>query len=71
MSFFVLWIFSQGLSEEEAQMRLARDGKNMLTPPKKVPEIIKLMREFVGGFSPLLEVGALLCFIAYGIQVGN
>ncbi|OQV18353.1 Sodium/potassium-transporting ATPase subunit alpha [Hypsibius exemplaris] len=59
-----------GLNDDEAAKRLARDGKNMLTPPKKVPEIVKLLHEFVGGFSPLLEVGAILCFIAYGIEKG-
>ncbi|XP_055330378.1 sodium/potassium-transporting ATPase subunit alpha-B-like [Paramacrobiotus metropolitanus] len=60
-----------GVSEEEASARLLRDGKNILTPPKKVPEIVKLLGEFVGGFSPLLEIGALLCFIAFGIQAGT
>ncbi|OQV18252.1 Sodium/potassium-transporting ATPase subunit alpha [Hypsibius exemplaris] len=54
-----------GLTDQEASKRLARDGRNMLTPPKKVPEIVKLMREFVGGFSPLLELGSVLCFIAF------
>ncbi|XP_055353100.1 sodium/potassium-transporting ATPase subunit alpha-B-like [Paramacrobiotus metropolitanus] len=60
-----------GVSEEEAAKRLQRDGKNMLTPPKQVPEIVKILREFVGGFSPLLEIGAALSFIAFGIQVGT
>jgi magnesium-transporting ATPase (P-type) len=62
-------IILQGLTEEEAAHRLLRDGKNILTPPKKVPEIVKFLHELISGFAPLLEVGAALCFIAYGIQV--
>lgn len=33
---------SQGLTEEEAKARLARDGKNILTPPKKKSALRKV-----------------------------
>lgn len=59
---------SKGLSQAEAEKRLARDGPNRLTPPKQTPEIIKFLRQFVTGFMILLEVAAILCFIAYGIS---
>uniref|UniRef100_A0A8C3HVT2 Sodium/potassium-transporting ATPase subunit alpha n=1 Tax=Chrysemys picta bellii TaxID=8478 RepID=A0A8C3HVT2_CHRPI len=50
---------------------LARDGPNALTPPKSTPEIIKFLKQMVGGFSILLWVGALLCWIAFGIQLAQ
>ena len=52
--------------------RLKRDGPNALTPPKQVPEIVKFLVNMFGGFAMLLWAGALLCFIAYGIEeAGN
>ena len=62
------YVLKQGLTQGEAKLRLERDGKNALTPPKEVPEMIKFLREMVGGFSPLLLVGSLLCFVAFGVQ---
>merc|ERR1712131_568429 len=58
----------QGLSDAEAQKRLERDGYNELTPPKTTPEWVKFCRNLFGGFSTLLWVGAILCFIAYSIE---
>ena len=43
-------------------------GRNELTPPIVTPEIIKFLKTLSGGFALLLWIGALLCFIAYGIQ---
>lgn len=34
---------SEGLSADEAAKRLARDGPNALTPPKRVPEWLKFL----------------------------
>ena len=60
------------MSELQADERLKRDGPNSLTPPKQVPEIVKFLTQMFGGFSLLLWGGALLCFIAYGIEeAGN
>jgi sodium/potassium-transporting ATPase subunit alpha len=47
-----------------------RDGPNALTPPPKTPEWIKFMTCLFGGFALLLWLGAVLCFVAYSIQVG-
>ncbi|KAK2497246.1 hypothetical protein MC885_020874 [Smutsia gigantea] len=60
-----------GLSSAQAAELLARDGPNTLSPPTEVPEIIKFLKQMVGGFSLLLWVGAILCWIAYGIQYSN
>ena len=54
----------------QAASNLARDGLNALTPPKKVPEWIKFLKCIFGGFALLLWTGAVLCFVAYTIQVG-
>ncbi|XP_053419918.1 potassium-transporting ATPase alpha chain 2 isoform X1 [Nycticebus coucang] len=60
-----------GLSSSRAAELLARDGPNALTPPKQTSEIIKFLKQMVGGFSILLWVGAFLCYIAFGIQYSN
>ncbi|KAG8434752.1 hypothetical protein GDO86_012920 [Hymenochirus boettgeri] len=58
----------KGLASARAAEVLARDGPNALTPPKGTPEIIKFLKQMIGGFSLLLWAGAILCWIAYGIQ---
>lgn len=58
----------KGLTRARAAEILVRDGPNTLTPPKGTPEIVKFMKQMVGGFSLLLWAGAILCWIAYGIQ---
>ncbi|OCT70803.1 sodium/potassium-transporting ATPase subunit alpha-3 [Xenopus laevis] len=60
----------QGLTLSKAAEILARDGPNALTPPPTTPEWIKFCRQLFGGFSILLWIGAILCFLAYGIQKG-
>uniref|UniRef100_A0A452SEY0 ATPase Na+/K+ transporting subunit alpha 3 n=1 Tax=Ursus americanus TaxID=9643 RepID=A0A452SEY0_URSAM len=55
----------------KAQEILARDGPNALTPPPTTPEWVKFCRQLFGGFSILLWIGAILCFLAYGIQAGT
>uniref|UniRef100_A0A670K4G1 Sodium/potassium-transporting ATPase subunit alpha n=1 Tax=Podarcis muralis TaxID=64176 RepID=A0A670K4G1_PODMU len=59
---------TKGLPSSRAAEVLARDGPNALTPPKSTPEIIKFLKQMVGGFSILLWIGAILCWIAFGIQ---
>lgn len=59
----------QGLSHAKAKENLERDGPNALTPPKQTPEWVKFCKNLFGGFALLLWIGAVLCFVAYGIQV--
>ncbi|XP_072281651.1 sodium/potassium-transporting ATPase subunit alpha-3 [Pyxicephalus adspersus] len=61
----------QGLTLSKAAEILARDGPNALTPPPTTPEWIKFCRQLFGGFSILLWIGAILCFLAYGILAGT
>jgi len=60
-----------GLTMTEARRRYERDGPNALTPPKTVPEWVKFCKNLFGGFSLLLWVGAILCFIAYSIEAAS
>ncbi|XP_045439366.1 sodium/potassium-transporting ATPase subunit alpha-4 [Pipistrellus kuhlii] len=60
---------TKGLSSKEATEILARDGPNTLTPPPTTPEWVKFCKQMFGGFSILLWIGAILCFLAYGIQL--
>ncbi|XP_078387905.1 potassium-transporting ATPase alpha chain 2-like [Cetorhinus maximus] len=61
----------KGLTSVRAAEILARHGPNVLTPPKQTPEIVKFLKQMIGGFSILLWVGAILCWIAYAIQLGE
>ncbi|XP_062848814.1 sodium/potassium-transporting ATPase subunit alpha-3b isoform X2 [Trichomycterus rosablanca] len=58
----------QGLTNAKAAEFLVRDGPNALTPPPTTPEWVKFCRQLFGGFSILLWIGAILCFLAYAIQ---
>ncbi|KAI4885448.1 hypothetical protein NFI96_001411, partial [Prochilodus magdalenae] len=57
-----------GLTNNRALEILARDGPNALTPPPTTPEWLKFCQQLFGGFSILLWMGAILCFLAYIIQ---
>uniref|UniRef100_A0AAQ4PX92 Sodium/potassium-transporting ATPase subunit alpha n=1 Tax=Gasterosteus aculeatus aculeatus TaxID=481459 RepID=A0AAQ4PX92_GASAC len=60
-----------GLTNSRALEILAKDGPNALTPPPTTPEWVKFCRQLFGGFSVLLWIGAILCFLAYTIQVAT
>ena len=57
-----------GLTDQQAQEILERDGPNSLTPPPTTPEWIKFCKQLFGGFALLLWIGAILCLFAYTIQ---
>lgn len=57
----------QGLTPQKAREVLERDGPNQLSPPKTIPEWVKFCKQLFGGFSLLLWIGAILCFVAYFI----
>jgi hypothetical protein len=56
---------SRGLTAAEAAARLARDGPNVLTPPKKVPEWIKFVRQLVNPFMVLLQAAGALSIATF------
>merc|ERR1711892_1654642 len=58
----------RGLTTEQAEKNLLEYGANALTPPPKTPEWIKFCQNLFSGFACLLWLGAILCYIAYGIQ---
>uniref|UniRef100_A0A8V5HDD2 Sodium/potassium-transporting ATPase subunit alpha n=1 Tax=Melopsittacus undulatus TaxID=13146 RepID=A0A8V5HDD2_MELUD len=62
---------SEGLSSAKAAQVLARDGPNALTPPKATPEIVKFLKQMIGGFSILLWIGAVFSWISFGIQLAQ
>ncbi|KAI4885454.1 hypothetical protein NFI96_014402 [Prochilodus magdalenae] len=61
----------RGLTSKRAAEILARDGPNALTPPPTTPEWVKFCKQLFGGFSILLWIGAILCFLAYSIQAAT
>ena len=61
----------QGLTTQKAAEVLERDGPNELSPPKTTPEWVKFCKQLFGGFSMLLWIGAILCYVAYSIQAST
>merc|ERR1711868_37727 len=59
---------SRGLTDSQAKRSLAEYGPNALTPPPTTPEWVKFCQNLFSGFACLLWIGAILCFLAYGIQ---
>jgi sodium/potassium-transporting ATPase subunit alpha len=60
-----------GLTPQKAKEYLDRDGPNELTPPKTTPEWVKFCKQLFYGFSLLLWIGAILCYLAYSIQAST
>ena len=61
---------SRGLTAEEAKKRLNLYGKNVLSPPPKIPEWKRFLQQFQNLFLILLILSALLSFAAYAIVGG-
>eukprot|EP00093_Oithona_nana_P001614 01614.XXX_7021_3885_1 [CDS] Oithona nana genome sequencing. len=59
---------NRGLSESQAKANYEQYGPNALTPPPTTPEWVKFCQCLFSGFAMLLWAGAILCFVAYGIQ---
>ncbi|XP_046450817.1 sodium/potassium-transporting ATPase subunit alpha-B-like [Daphnia pulex] len=59
----------KGLTTAQAKSNYERDGPNALTPPKTTPEWVKFCNQLFGGFSMLLWIGAVLCYVAYSIEI--
>lgn len=60
-----------GLRSDQVWASSEKYGPNTLTPPKTESEWKKFFAQLFGGFSLLLWIGAILCFIAYGIQLST
>uniref|UniRef100_A0A914P1Z9 Na(+)/K(+)-exchanging ATPase n=1 Tax=Panagrolaimus davidi TaxID=227884 RepID=A0A914P1Z9_9BILA len=59
----------KGLKTNEAEKKLALDGPNQLSPPKTTPKWLKFCKNLFGGFSLLLWIGAILCIVAYVVDL--
>lgn len=60
-----------GLTQEQAQEILLRDGPNQLTEVADISKWVKFCKNIFGGFASLLWVGAFLCFFVYSIQLST
>lgn len=59
-----------GMKQPAYEEAYKRFGPNKMTPPPTTPEWVKFLKEITTGFSLLLWVGGILCFISFGIQRG-
>jgi sodium/potassium-transporting ATPase subunit alpha len=59
---------SRGLSSTQAAERLARFGKNVLTPPAKMPEWKRFLQQFQNTFLVLLNICGVLSLISFLID---
>jgi sodium/potassium-transporting ATPase subunit alpha len=59
---------STGLSSKEASTRLQLYGRNVLTPPPKMPEWKRFLLQFTNLFMVLLNTCGLLSVIAFALQ---
>jgi len=59
---------AEGLTDDQVAKGIEEHGLNQLTPPKTTPEWVKFCQCLFSGFAMLLWFGAILCFLAYGIQ---
>ena len=62
---------NRGLTGSQAKANFEQYGPNALTPPPTTPEWVKFCKCLFSGFAMLLWIGAILCFVAYTIQVCN
>ena len=66
---FLLTCARHNLIGMQVAKGIREHGLNQLTPPPTTPEWIKFCQCLFSGFAMLLWFGAILCFLAYGIQV--
>merc|ERR1712045_727068 len=59
---------ADGLTDDQVKKGIEQYGLNQLTPPPTTPEWVKFCQNLFSGFACLLWLGAILCFLAYGIQ---
>ena len=64
-------LYLQGHTQGKADELFERDGPNALTPPPTTPEWVKFCKQLFSGFAMLLWIGAILCFITFGIKVSQ
>ena len=60
-----------GLTDDEAAKRLSEIGPNVLSEPSRSAWLGILAKQFTNLFSVLLDVSALLCFVAEAMQPGQ
>eukprot|EP00184_Porphyridium_aerugineum_P000649 CAMPEP_0184693328 /NCGR_PEP_ID=MMETSP0313-20130426/1566_1 /TAXON_ID=2792 /ORGANISM="Porphyridium aerugineum, Strain SAG 1380-2" /LENGTH=1171 /DNA_ID=CAMNT_0027151379 /DNA_START=249 /DNA_END=3764 /DNA_ORIENTATION=+ len=60
-----------GLTSAKAAEIFARDGPNILSPPKTTPLWIRYLLTYTDFFSLLLTGASILCFIGFGLDSTN
>jgi sodium/potassium-transporting ATPase subunit alpha len=59
-----------GLTDQQADVLLTRDGPNQITTPLEPPTWVRFVKHMFGGFSMLMWLGAFLCFAHHSVESG-
>ncbi len=65
---FFLYLFIQGLNDEQVLENRVKFGSNVLCSPPKKSNLRKFQSSLVGGLNALLLGSAVLSLAIYGIQ---
>ena len=60
-----------GLTVNQSEARLQKNGMNCLSPPKSTPEVIKFARHIFSGFSSLLLTASGMCLLLFVISTAR
>ena len=61
----------RGLSLEESEAKLSKNGMNCLSPPKSTPEVLKFAKHMFSGFSSLLLIASAMCLLLFTITTAK
>ena len=56
---------SEGLNDEHVELRLKRDGKNVLKKRKNKPVFVRWLIEVFGGYNIIMWVATILCLLCW------
>ena len=68
--FRLLTDVNTGLTDQQAEVMLQRDGPNQITTPIEPPTWVRFIKHMFGGFAMLMWLGAFLCFAHHAVESG-
>ncbi|KAI6651696.1 Sodium/potassium-transporting ATPase subunit alpha-1 isoform X2 [Oopsacas minuta] len=60
-----------GLTTEQSEAELQKNGMNCLSPPKSTPEVVKFAKHMFSGFSSLLLIASAMCLLLFVVTTAK